>query len=175
MSTKFTQLNNKISEQFYLCKRKKNTELVSYLKPPLFQNRKWEVLPALPMARANHGCGSIEIANSKHLLVFGGRSTANTLVDTSILFLNLNNVNEGWKTIGNMKINSAQKYINGNLVKLLTPTECDLMYITDKEFHVCKGNFTWVVSQLPVAVTSTKKFVPVGLNSLWPCANIVNN
>ena len=126
------------------------------------------------MTRVNHGCGLIEIENSKYLIVYGGRNSATVDHDTSILFLNLNNVISGWKSDSRMKLNSAQKYINGNLVKHLGPTECDLMYMTTSQLHICKGNFTWTVTPVPVR-SSTKKSVPIGLNYLWPCANGLNN
>ena len=131
--------------------------------------RSWEKLPDLPSNRVNHGCGLVEMNNSKYLIVFGGRTSPGTL-DNSILFLNLKSLVSGWQPDARMKLNVPQQYITGNLVKQLSPSECDLMYITKSELHICKGNFTWTITPVP-ARSSTKKSVPVGTNALWPCAN----
>ena len=131
--------------------------------------RSWEKLPDLPSNRVNHGCGLVEMNNSKYLIVFGGRTSSGTL-DNSILFLNLKSLVSGWQPDARMKLNVAQQYITGNLIKRLSSIEGDLMYITKSELHICKGNFTWTITPVP-ARSSTKKSVPVGTNALWPCAN----
>jgi hypothetical protein len=131
--------------------------------------RSWEKLPDLPSNRVNHGCGLVEMNKSKYLIVFGGR-TSSGILDNSILFLNLKSLVSGWQPDARMKLNVAQQYITGNLIKHLSPIECDLMYITKSELHICKGNFTWTITPVP-ARSSTKKSVPVGTNALWPCAN----
>jgi hypothetical protein len=107
--------------------------------------------------------------NSKYLIVFGGRTSSGTL-DNSILFLNLKSLVSGWQPDARMKLNVAQQYITGNLIKRLSSIEGDLMYITKSELHICKGNFTWTITPVP-ARSSTKKSVPIGINALWPCAN----
>ncbi len=136
--------------------------------------RNWEILADLPEPRIFHGCGLIPLFNTKFIIVFGGRNSSNIPYNTSILFLDLNDKHTGWKTFSQMKIDSVQGTITGNLIKRLTPTECDLMYTTTTEMHVCKGNFTWTVMQIPTR-TNFKKSVPVGLNDLWPCANGLHN
>ena len=132
--------------------------------------RSWEKLPDLPSNRVNHGCGLVEMNNAKYLIVFGGRASSTVNHTASIFFLNLNSLVSGWQTDARMKLNVPQQYITGNLVKQLSPSECDLMYITKSELHICKGNFTWTITPVP-ARTSTKKSVPVGINAFWPCAN----
>jgi hypothetical protein len=97
------------------------------------------MLPDLPHSRVFHGCELIPLFNSKFIIVFGGRHSSNTPYDTSILFLDLNDKLSGWKTLSQVKIDSVQGTITGNLIKrlTLTPTECDLMYTTTTEMHVC--------------------------------------
>ena len=132
------------------------------------------MLPDLPEPRSFHGCGLIGMFNSTFLVVFGGRKSQTTNHNSSILLLDLNNTQSGWKTDPSLKLDSDQAYINGNIVKGLNQYECDLMYITKTELHVCRGNFSWTVTQI-LPRTANKKGVPVGLNGLGSCANGLNN
>ena len=111
---------------------------------------------------------------SNFLLVFGGRKNPTEYHQALILFLDLSNPQLGWKSHPRAEIHSPEKSINGNLIKGLSlrPLRCDLMYITTDHLKVCKDNFVWEVTSLAVSAASTvKKFVPLGVNDLAPCAN----
>ena len=52
----------------------------------------------MPSDRVNHGCGVIERGNSKYLVVFGGRNTmSSNLQSTDIIVLNMDLKSAGWK------------------------------------------------------------------------------
>ena len=57
-----------------------------------------------------------------------------------VTFFIFNRAN-GWQIDSQMKIDAMQKTINGNFINRLNPFECDMMYITQKELHVCRDNF----------------------------------
>ena len=51
----------------------------------------------MPSDRVNHGCGVIERGNSKYLVVFGGRNTkSSNLQSTDIIVLNMDLKSAGW-------------------------------------------------------------------------------
>ena len=68
------------------------------------------------------------------------------------------------------QVESINTQINGNVLKNLSPTECDLMFVTPTNVFTCRDNYNWTITPTGLNVTSVKKFVPIGMNSLWPCA-----
>ena len=88
----------------------------------------------------------------RFLVVFGGRSDANTNHNTSIIYLDLNNVPSGWQSQPSLQIDVPQPTINGMLIKRLTPNECDMMYVNKSHLHVCEGYFGWNVTPLGVSM-----------------------
>ncbi len=65
-------------------------------------------------------------------------------MDTDLTELHFLRVrDDGWQIDPRMKIDSVQATINGNFINRLNPFECDMMYVTQKELHVCRDNFRW--------------------------------
>lgn len=67
----------------------------------IVSSRTWIALPALPEVRSNHGCGVVRRSDGNPVLViFGGSRMRGTAAPafpvTSILFLDLSNVAQGW-------------------------------------------------------------------------------
>ncbi len=139
---------------------------------PIF--RTWETLPSLPSVRTNHGCGLSFYANSNYLVVFGGKSANSIPFDTLIMFLNLNDKSQGWSTLDTFNIDVPQPVIVSSYVRRLTPTECDMMYVTTNSINVCRNNFNWTSTPLLVGGNANKKYAAVGVNALKPCAKWTN-
>ena len=129
----------------------------------------WEPLPDLPIVRQNHGCDRVDMNNNPYLIVYGGDAPGITRFG-DIAFLNLNQKSHGWVNLPGISLSGAKRFINGGIVKHLSSTNCDLMFVDSSGLNVCKGNFHWTTTTLnPAIVTGWKKMVAVGLSVFPTC------
>ena len=107
-------------------------------------------------------------------VVFGGNfwvgpDLTQVTPNSDILFLNLNNRAEGWYSVSGIQLPNylTGPFVNGGIVKSLTPTNCDMMFV---EFS--KGNYTWTTTDIiPAAPNHYVSYVPIGINNFFPCVN----
>jgi hypothetical protein len=106
--------------------------------------------------------------NNPYLIVYGG-----DLILGDIKFLNLNQKNLGWATLPGISLSGPKQFILGSLVKQLSSTNCDMMFIDYLGWlNVCTGNFTWTTTALASKLPGpSKRFVPVGVNAFPTCFN----
>jgi hypothetical protein len=83
--------------------------------------RTWMDLPRLPVARANHGCGTFPRNGNLSLVIFGGADQPFPDLDVdsyidNILFLDLANLAKGWYTITGMWLGGRNWYVKATVI-----------------------------------------------------------
>ena len=136
----------------------------------ILTSRTWEPLPDFSEVRAHHGCSYMAMNNTNFLIVYGGNDFWNKGFD-DILFLDLNKRNLGWYKVPGIKLSRVQETIMGGVVKQLTPTSCNLMFLQySRGLYSCSGNYNWTLTPITAwPTTQWKKSVAVGVNPFPPC------
>lgn len=132
-------------------------------------------MPALPTPRGYHGCGTTNINQTFHLVVYGGyynNAQAVNVVPSDILIFNMDVAGSTWKVLSGKYYGG--KFISGGIIKRLTSNECNMMFIDTgfKRVHTCTGNFNWSSTNIqpkPISFGYETNFVPVGVNNFRSC------
>ena len=137
----------------------------------------WVSLPELPASRSRHGCDAFITAGIQYLVVYGGIFAPKIPIQSkdatalnSIFILKMNDLTKGWYQLPNAQLNIMARFVTGGLVKSLTDSFCDMMYIeSGNNLFMCSGNYTWTnITFVPYANTALP-YVPVGAANLSPC------
>jgi len=138
-------------------------------------SRNWTSLPALPAPRIFHGCGTTHINQSTYLVVYGGHyidSKGVPVLFWNILILDMDATGSTWQVLPGSKFITSNKYINGGIIKRLTSTECNMMFVdpVNNLLQACTGNFNWTSTQMNRKLNYTDPyFVAVGVNVFKSC------
>ncbi len=82
----------------------------------------------------------------------------------------MNDLSKGWYQLPSAKLNIMAKFVTGGLVKSLTDSFCDMMYIeSGNNLFMCSGNYTWTNITFDPYANTALPYVPVGAANLSPC------
>ena len=88
----------------------------------------------------------------------------------SIFILKMNDLTKGWYQLPNAQLNIMARFVTGGLVKSLTDSFCDMMYIeSGNNLFMCSGNYTWTNITFDPYANTAIPYVPVGAANLSPC------
>ena len=104
-------------------------------------------------------------------IVYGGSRVGQVNGYSDILFLDMNNRAKGWYSVSGIQLPDYQPKLIGGLVMALTPGNCDMMFVESVRYiHVCKGNYTWTITNIDPVGPYFVNYIPVGANNFFPCA-----